>query len=111
VGLIARGVEEAGIPTVFLGSCQDIMEQLKAPRMVFLDFPLGRQCGKPNDRELQKNILKDALNFLETAQSPGQMLELPYEWGEPFNWESYGRDVARMIEEEGIPLQDWKPKR
>jgi hypothetical protein len=111
VGLIARGVEEAGIPTVFLGSCRDIMEQVKAPRMVFLDFPLGRQCGKPNDRELQVSILKDALSFLETAQTPGQMLELPYEWGKPFDWETYSRDVAQMIQEEDIPLQDWKPKK
>ncbi len=110
MGLIARGVEEAGIPTVYLGSCLDMMEQLKAPRMVFLDFPLGRQCGKPHDPELQKNILKDTLGFLETAQKPGQMLELPYEWGESFDWESYGRDVAEMIQEEGIPPQDWKSK-
>ncbi|MBW2092865.1 MAG: hypothetical protein JRI34_12190 [Deltaproteobacteria bacterium] len=111
MGLIARGVEEAGIPTVYLGSCLDIMNQLKAPRMVFVDFPLGRQCGKPNDRELQMNILKDTLNFLETAKIPGQMLELPYKWGEPFDWEGFRRDVAQMIQEEGIPPQDWKPKR
>ena len=110
MGLIARGVEEAGIPTVYLGSCLDMMEQLKAPRMVFLDFPLGRQCGKPNDPELQKNILKDTLSFLETVPKPGQMLELPYEWGEPFDWESYGRDVTEMIQEEGVPPQDWKAK-
>ena len=110
MGLIARGVEEAGISTVYLGSCQDVMEQLKAPRMVFVDFPLGRQCGKPNDRELQMNILKDTLNFLETAQTPGQMLELPYKWSEPFDWESYSRDMAQMIQEEDIPLQDWEPK-
>ncbi len=110
MGLIARGVEDAGIPTVYLGSCLDMMKQLMAPRMVFLDFPLGRQCGKPNNRELQMNILRDTLNFLEKASEPGQMFELTYEWGEPFDWESYHRDVAQMIEEEGIPPQDWKPE-
>ncbi len=110
MGLIARGVEEAGIPTVYLGSCLDMMKQLMAPRTVFLDFPLGRQCGRPHERELQMNILKDTLTFLETAEKPGQILELPYKWDEPFDWDGYHRDVAQMIEEEGIPPQDWKPK-
>ncbi len=110
MGLIARGVEEAGLPTVLLGSCLDMMKQLMAPRTVFLDFPLGHQCGRPFDRELQMSILKDALAFLESAEAPGQVLELHYTWDKPFDWESYGKDVAQMIREEGIPPQDWKTK-
>jgi len=110
VGLIARGVEAARIPTVLLGSCLDMMKQLMAPRTVFLDFPLGRQCGRPFDRELQVNILRDTLGFLESAEKPGQVLELPYMWDEPFDWESYSRDVDQMIQEEDIPPQDWKTK-
>lgn len=110
MGLIARGVEAAGIPTVLLGSCLDMMKQLMAPRTVFLDFPLGCQCGRPNDRELQMGILRDVLAFLEKAYAPGQVLELPYLWDRPFDWESYNRDVAEMIQEEGIPSQDWKVK-
>ena len=110
MGLIARGVEEAGIPTVLLGSCLDMMKQLMAPRTVFLDFPLGRQCGRPFDRALQMGILKDTLAFLESAEKPGQVLELPYMWDKPFDWESYHRDVDQMIQEEGIPPQDWKTK-
>jgi D-proline reductase (dithiol) PrdB len=107
VGLIARGVEEAGIPTVYLGSCRDMMKQLMAPRMVFLDFPLGRQCGKPNNIELQMNILKRTFTFLETALEPGLVLDLPFKWDEPFDWDGYHRDVAQMIEEENIPPQNW----
>lgn len=107
MGLIARGVEEAGIPTVFLGSCLDMMKQVMAPRTVFLDFPLGRQCGPPHDRETQVAVLRDTLCFLEGAATPGQVLELPYEWPTPFDWESYSNDVAEMIREEGIPAQDW----
>ena len=108
MGLIARGVEESGIPTVLLGSCLDIMKQLTAPRTVFLDYPLGRQCGPPNDKEQQLRILKDSLSLLETAEKPGQLLELPYKWKEPFDWDSYNRDVDQMIKEEGIVPQDWK---
>jgi D-proline reductase (dithiol) PrdB len=110
VGLIARSIEEAGIPTVFLGSCRDIMTRVKAPRNAFLDFPLGRQCGKAQDVDLQNRILKDTLNVLATATVPGEIVDLPYHWGEPFDWESYRRDVEEMIKEEGLDAQDWAPK-
>jgi hypothetical protein len=41
-----------------------MMAQVKAPRNVFINFPLGHQCGKPDDPQLQEQILKDALNYL-----------------------------------------------
>ena len=33
----------------------------KPPRTVFLDFPLGCPAGKPNEPELQRDILRAAL--------------------------------------------------
>ena len=108
MGLIARGIEEAGLPTVFLGSCLDMMTQLMAPRTAFLDFPLGRQCGSPGNRLQQIGILKASLSLFETAEAPGEIRVLPFEWHRPFSWESYSNDVADMIREEGIPPQDWK---
>ncbi len=107
MGLIARGIEEGGIPTAYIGSCRDMMELVKPPRAVFVDFPLGRQCGKPNDALLQMNILKDALQILTTLQDPGQLLDLPYEWGKPFSWASFERDIADMLNEEGQPLNTY----
>jgi hypothetical protein len=111
VGLIARTIEEAGIPTVYLGSCRDIMAQVKAPRSVFLDFPLGRQCGRAQDVDLQVNILKDTLNVLATATVPGEIVDLPYQWGEPFDWENYRRDMEEMLQEEGGEGQEWAPEK
>ncbi|MDY6851342.1 MAG: hypothetical protein SV487_04600 [Thermodesulfobacteriota bacterium] len=111
MGLIARGVEEAGFSTVFLGSCRDMMAQVKAPRSVFLDFPLGHQCGKPNDVELQTKILKDTLNFLAGAATPGEMLDLPYEWDSPFTWADFWRELTQMHEEIGTSMPEWKPKK
>jgi D-proline reductase (dithiol) PrdB len=108
VGLIARTIEEAGIPTVYIGSCRDMMARVKAPRAVFVDFPLGRQCGKPNDPELQMSILQAALRVLEQAQAPGTLVELPFGWGEPFDWASYQRDMEEMLRDEGETVQQWK---
>lgn len=86
------------------------MVQVKAPRSAFLNFPLGRQCGKPDDVELQTAILKDTLEILSRARTPGEIVDLPYEYGEPFDWESYRRDVDEMLNEAGVTLQEWVPK-
>ena len=86
------------------------MARLKAPRSVFIDFPLGHQCGKPHDTDMQIDILKDTLNVLVTATTPGEIVDLPYEWNSPFDWASYRQDMEEMLKEEGDPGQDWKPK-
>jgi hypothetical protein len=83
---------------------------VKPPRAVFVDFPLGRQCGKPHDPDLQLSILKDALGVLAMARTPGTIVDLPYEWGEPFDWESYQRGVQEMIRQEGTSIQEWGPR-
>jgi hypothetical protein len=103
-------MEEEGIPTIYLGSCRDMMARVKAPRNAFIDFPLGHQCGKPNDVDLQSRILKDALHVLETAREQGTLVDLDYQWDRPFNWESHQSDLKTMQEEENIQPQSWKPK-
>ena len=85
------------------------MELVKPPRAAFINFPLGRECGKPNDAELQTRILKDALNLLETAKSPGVIQDLNYEWSVPFAWADYQKDIAEMLESEDSAAQNWKP--
>lgn len=79
-------VEEVGVPTVYVGSVRDMMAQVKPPRPVFVNFPLGHQCGKPFDKELQMGIVKFALKTLETAQEPGQVIDAPFDWGEEFTY-------------------------
>ena len=79
-------MEEVGVPTVYVGSVYDMMQQTKPPRPVFVNFPLGHQCGKPFDRELQMGIIKFALKTLETAQEPGRIIEAPFDWGQEFTY-------------------------
>jgi hypothetical protein len=80
VGLIARIVEEAGIPTLCMTSAIDITKAVKPPRAVFVNFPLGHQTGKPNQPELQKRIVVDAMHEFEAIAQPGTIVELPYIW-------------------------------
>lgn len=63
-------------------SAMDITQAVKPPRSVFVNFPLGHQTGKPNQPELQRNIVSDALRALETITTPGEIVPLPYVWDE-----------------------------
>ncbi len=88
VGLIARGVEAAGIPTLAMTSALDITQAVKPPRSVFINFPLGHQTGKPNQPDLQRSILKDAFGAMEVMTNPGEIVHLPYVWDpDDHSWE------------------------
>jgi hypothetical protein len=80
VGLIAREVEAAGIPTLCMTSACDITQAVNPPRAVFVNYPLGHQTGKPDDPENQRAIVRDALSAFETISKPGTIVELPYVW-------------------------------
>jgi D-proline reductase (dithiol) PrdB len=85
VGLVARVVEEAGIPTVLVSTGRDLTQQVLPPRSAFVNFPMGNPFGRPFDRATQRRILLDALRLAETAAEGGTLVDLPYEWGEPFS--------------------------
>ena len=82
MGLLARAIEEAGIPTISLSSALDIISSVKPPRAVFVNFPLGHQVGKPFYPDGQTRIILDALQVLETATTPGTLVQLQYKWDE-----------------------------
>ena len=80
VSLVAREIEKAGIPTVVIGSARDIVEECGVPRFVFVDFPLGNPCGKPNDPATQRLIVGLALDLLEHAFAPRTTIQAPVVW-------------------------------
>ena len=72
---------------MIIGSARDVMDVVKGPRAVFVNFPLGHSTGKPFDRDLQLGILKTAFEALISIKHPGTIVDLPYEWGEDSSWE------------------------
>ena len=82
VGLIARAIEAAGVPTTSLTSAWSITAAVNPPRAAFVDHPLGRTAGKPNDPAGQRRIVGAALNLLETATEPGRIVDLGERWGD-----------------------------
>ena len=86
MGLVARQVEAAGIPTLCMTSALDITRAVHPPRAAFLDFPLGHTAGKPGEPELQRRIVADALSSFESMEVPGSVRMLPYRWSEDESW-------------------------
>lgn len=82
MGLIAREVESAGIPTLCLTSAIDITRAVNPPRAAFLDYPLGHTAGKPRDAANQKAIMIDALEAFERITIAGEIVTLGYRWGD-----------------------------
>lgn len=96
MSLIARHLEENGIPTVIIGSARDVVEECGVARFLFTDFPLGNPCGKPWDKEMQGAILAMALDLLQGAWQPRTTVQAPFVWSEDDTW----RTVFMHVSEE-----------
>lgn len=81
MSLIARHLEENGIPTIIIGSARDIVEVCGVPRYLFVDFPLGNPCGQPYDREMQDRIVRHGLSLLTEITEPNTTVLSSERWG------------------------------
>jgi D-proline reductase (dithiol) PrdB len=80
VGLIAREIEQAGVPTVAISSAWDITAAVRPPRAVYLHYPLGHQGGMPGDLEDQIAVARAALEAGLALREPGRIPPLPFRW-------------------------------
>ena len=94
--LIARHLEENGIPTIVMGCAKDIVEHCGVPRFLFSDFPLGNPAGKPDDEASQAQTLDMALRLLETAPGPRTTWQSPIRWADDPDWKLDYSNVERM---------------
>lgn len=92
MGLVCRVAEASGISTVCISTGRDLTEQVRPPRSLFVNFPMGNAFGKPFDREMQLSILRAALSLAESATGPGVLVDLPYVWPEPFEFRPGGEN-------------------
>ena len=88
MSLAARIIEQAGIPTVIIGSALDIVEFARVPRYLFTDFPLGNPCGKPYERRLQEDIFSRALSLFDAAEEPETTWGFAAAWEDGVSWRS-----------------------
>ncbi len=81
MSLVAHHLESEGIPTVVIGSARDIVEEAGVPRFLFVDFPLGNPIGKPGDVEMQRSVVKLALDMVPSTIAARTTVQSPARWG------------------------------
>jgi hypothetical protein len=69
----------------------DVTKHCKPPRAVFLPFMMGHHFGVPFHRELQRRIIRAALDHLSEAKESGDTHFFPMTWAR-------ARQEGKMIE-------------
>ena len=55
---------------MLVGFVREHIEALAPPRALWLDFPMGRPLGKPNDPDFQKKIIRSAFSLYDKQKRP-----------------------------------------
>jgi D-proline reductase (dithiol) PrdB len=71
IGLVARALELAGIPTMTLAVVKEVVDSVRPPRVALYDGETGTVSGMPNWPEHQRRILDEALRLIEPMDQPG----------------------------------------
>ncbi len=65
---LAHVFEAAGLATVVIASMIEVVEQMRPPRALYCDFPLGRPLGRPDDVAFQTDVVRRSLALLEAER-------------------------------------------
>lgn len=66
-GLLQSIIEKEGTPTVSISLLTEISRRVEPPRVLVVDRPLGYPLGEPNNPDLQKRIMRSALELLSAS--------------------------------------------
>lgn len=81
--VLARRIEASGIPTVVVTMMPVTAEQMRAPRIVGVEFPFGHPFGQPGGRAVQRLVLETAVRVLAGAAHAGARVDIDLEWPQP----------------------------
>ncbi len=83
-------MEENDLPTVVLTPVPEFHNAVGIPRSAAIAYPFGRPVGEVHDQQGQRDVLREAIAMLETADTPGEIRHLPFVWPETpkeTNWQ------------------------
>ena len=69
VSLIARGLEEAGLPTALVSVMPPISGASRPPRQVIRRLNIGATVGRPGDVDSQLSTLRRMIALIENADA------------------------------------------
>jgi D-proline reductase (dithiol) PrdB len=71
LGIVARALEMANVPTIMLSVDRKISDLVRPPRTAYYEGEFGSVAGKPNWRQYQLRVLDESLRWIETFDQPG----------------------------------------
>ncbi len=71
LGIVARALEMANVPTIMLSVDRKASDLVRPPRTAYYEGELGSVAGKPNWRQYQLRVLDESLRWIETFDQPG----------------------------------------
>jgi len=71
LGIVARGLEANGIPTIMISVDPQAVDRVRPPRTAYYTGEFGSVAGKPDWPEFQLRILDETLRTMETFDQPG----------------------------------------
>lgn len=71
LGIAARAIEQANIPTIMISVDKKLTGSLRPPRTAYYEGEFGAVAGKPNWPEYQLRVLDETLRWIETFDQPG----------------------------------------
>ena len=81
--MLARTLEVAGLSTIMVTNMPFWAEKVGVPRTLAVGFPFGHMLGRPQDAAQQMRVIHQALEVLEAAKSPGEMVHSTETWPVP----------------------------
>lgn len=81
--VLARTLEAKGISTILVTGMPYWAELVGVPRTLAVEFPFAHTLGLPNEVEMQKRVIDQALEVLRQAEEPGVIVHSPEGWPGP----------------------------
>ena len=112
--VLARTLEANGLTTILVTNMPYWAEKVGAPRTLAVEFPFGHTLGQPHNTAQQMAVIRQALEVLETTNTPGKIVDSPEVWPEPVqeaqkSWQPL--EPSPVIKEMGPKIRDLLRKR
>ena len=70
LGIVARALEKANVPTMMLSVDRAMTDLVRPPRTAYYTGELGAVAGRPNHKQYQLRVLDESLRWIETFDQP-----------------------------------------
>jgi len=71
LGIVARAIEQKGIPTILISVDRGATDRIRPPRTAYYVGEFGSVAGKAGWKQYQHRVLDESLRWMETFDQPG----------------------------------------